>query len=133
MFEYVRNIPYLCTNYSMEKRVVILQRMKKAEADSFLLAQRYYSILSSVNNLQLTKREIELIAFTAVRGNMSYANIRQEFCEKYGTTGPTINNIISKLKKMGILVKDGSKVKVNPVIVLDFAKDITLEIKLVNG
>jgi DNA-binding MarR family transcriptional regulator len=89
--------------------------------------------LSSVNNLQLTKREIELIAFTAVRGNMSYASVRQEFCEKYGTTGPTINNIISKLKKMGILIKDGSKVKVNPVIVLDFSKDITLEIKLVNG
>jgi len=112
---------------------MILQRMRRAEADSFLLAQKYYAILSSVNNLQLTKREIELIAFTAVRGNMSYASVRQEFCEKYGTTGPTINNIISKLKKMGILVKDGSKVKVNPVIVLDFAKDITLEIKLVNG
>lgn len=115
------------------ERKTILQRMRRAEADSFLLAQKYYSILSSVNNLQLTKREIELIAFTAVRGNMSYASVRQEFCEKYGTTGPTINNIISKLKKMGILIKDGSKVKVNPVILLDFSKDITLEIKLVNG
>jgi len=30
-------------------------------------------------------------------------------------------------------VKDGTKVKVNPVIVLDFSKDITLEIKLTNG
>ena len=45
----------------------------------------------------------------------------------------TINNIISKLKKLGILVKDGSKVKVNPIIVLDFNKDITLEIKLLHG
>lgn len=117
----------------MAEKKVILQRMRKAEADSFLLAQKYYAILSSVNSLQLTKREIELIAFTAVRGNMSYASVRQEFCEKYDTTGPTINNIISKLKKMGILIKDGSKVKVNPVIVLDFSKDITLEIKLLNG
>lgn len=117
----------------MADRKTILQRMRKAEADSFLLAQKYYAILSSVNSLQLTKREIELIAFTAVRGNMSYASVRQEFCEKYDTTGPTINNIISKLKKMGILIKDGSKVKVNPVIVLDFSKDITLEIKLLNG
>ena len=34
---------------------------------------------------------------------------------------------------MGILVKDGTKVKVNPVIILDFNKDITLEIKLIHG
>ena len=112
---------------------MILQRMKRSETDSFLLAEKYYSVLSAINNLHLTKREIELIAFTAIKGNMSYANNRQEFCEKYKTTGPTINNIISKLKKMSILVKDGSKVKVNPVILLDFNKDVTLEIKLLHG
>ena len=112
---------------------VILQRMKRSESDTFLLAEKYYSILSAVNNLHLTKREIELIAFTAVKGNMSYASVREEFCQKHNTTSPTINNIISKLKKMGILIKDASKVKVNPVILLDFSKDITLEIKLVNG
>ena len=112
---------------------VILQRMRRSESDIFLLAEKYYSILSAVNNLHLTKREIELIAFTAVKGNMSYASVREEFCQKHGTTSPTINNIISKLKKMGILIKDASKVKVNPVILLDFSKDITLEIKLVNG
>lgn len=117
----------------METKGVILQRMKKAESDSFSLAEKYYSILSAVNSLHLTKREIELVAFTAVKGNMSYANIRQEFCEKYKTTGPTINNIISKLKKSGILVKDGTKVKVNPVILLDFNKELTLEIKLTHG
>ena len=117
----------------MENKSLILQRMKRSESDSFLLAQKYYSILSAVNSLGLTKREIELIAFAAVRGNMSYANIRDEFCEKYGTTGPTINNIISKLKKSGILVKDGTKVKVNPIIVVNFNKDLTLEIKLTHG
>ena len=112
---------------------MILQRMKRSESDPFLLAERYYSILSAVNNLHLTRREIELVAFTAVRGNISYANIRQEFCEKHDTTSPTINNIISKLKKMGVLVKDGTKVKVNPVILLDFNKELTLEIKLTHG
>jgi len=81
----------------------------------------------------LTNREIQLIAFTAVKGNISYSNIRQEFCDIYKTTSPTINNIISKLKKIKVLVKDGTKVKVNNMIVLDFAKDITLEIKLTHG
>ena len=112
---------------------VILQKLRRSEESVFSKAEKYYSILSSVNDLKLTNREIQLIAFTAVKGNISYANNRKEFCELHGTTGPTINNIISKLKKINVLVKDGTKVKVNPVIVLDFLKDITLEIKLTNG
>ena len=117
----------------MEPTKIILQRMKKQEADNFSLAEKYYSILSAVNNLKLTQREIQLIAFTAIRGNISYANIRKEFCDKYDSTSPTINNIISKLKKVGVFVKDGTKVKVNPIIILPFDKDLTLEIKLVHG
>lgn len=112
---------------------MIVQKLKKSVENSYAMAEKYYSILSAVNDLKLTQREIQLVAFTAIRGNISYANIRQEFCEKYKTTSPTINNIISKLKKIGIFVKDGSKVKVNPVIILSFDKHITLEIKLMNG
>jgi len=111
----------------------ITQKLKNNSTDKYLLAEKYYSILSAVNNLKLTQREIQLIAFTAIRGNISYASNRDEFCEKYGTTDATINNIISKLKKSGILVKDGTKVKVNPIIVLNFNKDLTLEIKLTHG
>jgi DNA-binding MarR family transcriptional regulator len=110
-----------------------VQKLKRSVEDNYSLAEKYYSVLSAINNLKLTQREIQLIAFTAIRGNISYANIRQEFCEKYKTTSPTINNIISKLKKVGIFVKDGSKVKVNPVIILPFDKDVTLEIKLTHG
>lgn len=117
----------------MEPTKGILQRLKRKEDDQFKLAEKYYTILSAVNNLNLTTREIQLVAFTAIKGNISYANIRQEFCEIYKTTGPTINNIISKLKKINVLVKDGSKVKVNNMIVLDFTRDITLEIKLTHG
>lgn len=111
----------------------ITQKLKNKSEDKYLLAEKYYSILSAINNLKLTQREVQLIAFTAIRGNISYANIRKEFCEKYDSTSPTINNIISKLKKLGIFIKDGTKVKVNPVIILPFDKDIILEIKLVHG
>lgn len=109
---------------------IIVQKLKKAEDDAFGVAQRYYAILSAVNNLKLTEREIQLVGFTAVKGNISYKNIRTEFCEKYDSSGPTINNIISKLKKVGVLVKDGSKIKVNPVISLNFENDIKLEINV---
>jgi hypothetical protein len=111
---------------------VILQKLKKEEVDSYKMAERYYTILSAVNDLRLTKREIQLLSFTAIRGNISYANIRKDFCDTYGTTNPSINNIISRLKRLGVLMKDGTKVKVNPRIVLNFENDVTLEIRLVH-
>jgi predicted HTH transcriptional regulator len=112
----------------------IVQKLKKSEKDVYSSAQRYYAVLSAVNDLRLTERELQLVAFTAVKGNISYKYIREEFCQMYKSSAPTINNIISKLKKMGVLVKDGSKTKVNPVITLNFENDVVLEIKLVlNG
>lgn len=113
----------------MEKKTIV-QRIKKVDKDVLVYAQRYYSVLSAINGLGMTEREIQLTAFAAVKGNISYSNIRQEFCELYKSSFPTINNMISKLKKRGILVKSASKIKVNPVISLDFSKDIWLEIKL---
>lgn len=112
---------------------IIVQKLKKPVVDQIATAEVYYSILSAINNLKLTQREIQLIAFTAIKGNISYANIRAEFCEKYDSSNPTINNIISKLKKMSIFVKDGTKTKVNPQIILDFEKDIVLNISIVHG
>jgi hypothetical protein len=117
----------------MENNKFILQKLRKSFKDEYEKAEMYYNFISSLNKLGLTEREIQLVAFTAIKGNISYANIREEFCTKYNTTAPTINNIISKLKKVGVLVKEGTKVKVNPAIVLKFDNDITLEIKLING
>jgi hypothetical protein len=111
----------------------IVQRLKTSVEDVIPMAEKYYRILSAVNDLKLTKREIQLIAFAAIKGNISYANIRKEFCERYDSTSPAINNIISKLKKMGIFVKDGTKVKVNPIILLNFEKDLVLQITLAHG
>jgi len=111
----------------------IVQRLKTSVKDSIVMAEKYYRILSAVNDMKLTRREVQLIAFAAIKGNISYANIRKEFCETYDSTSPAINNIISKLKKMGIFVKDGTKVKVNPIILLNFEKNIVLQITLAHG
>jgi hypothetical protein len=111
---------------------MIVQRLKKDVSTDIELAIKYYSILSAINNLGLTEREIQLISFTAIKGNITYANVREEFCKTYNSTSPSINNIISKLKKIGIFIKESGKVKVNPIIVIDFKKDLTLEIKLVH-
>lgn len=111
---------------------MVLQKLKRAENSQYVLAEKYYSVLSAINDLGLTNREIQLLSFAAIRGNISYSNIREDFCKEYGTTNPSINNTISKLKKLGMFVKEGGKIKVNPQIVLNFENDITLEIKLVH-
>jgi len=112
---------------------MIIQKLKKDVSTDIELAILYYSVLSSINTLKLTEREIQLISFTAIKGNITYANVREEFCKTYNSTSPSINNIISKLKKIGIFIKENGKVKVNPIINIDFTKDLTLDIKLLHG
>lgn len=113
----------------MEKPIII-QKLKKDVESDIALAEKYYSFLSVLNNLNLAPREIQLLAFTAVKGNMTYGNVRIEFCEKYDTTIATVGNMICKLRKMKILIKEKGMVKVNPLIVLNFNNDIVLQIKL---
>ena len=112
---------------------MIVQKLLSPTEDPLSLAEKYYGIISAINNLHLTPREIQLISFTAVRGNMSYANIREDFCEEYKTSSPTINNIISRLKKKGVLVKDKGKIKVHPNIVFDFKQSVRVEINLLHN
>ena len=111
---------------------MIVQSLKKVVDTDIQLAEKYYSVLFTINNLHLTEREIQLVAFTAIKGNITYANVREEFCKTYNSTSPTINNIVSKLKRLGIFVKENGKVKINPKIIIDFKKDLMLNIKLVH-
>jgi len=117
----------------MEPTKIIVQRLKKIVDSDMELAMLYYNVLSAINSLNLTEREIQLISFTAIKGNITYANVREEFCKTYNSTSPSINNIISKLKKIGIFIKENGKVKVNPIITIDFKKDLMLDIKLIHG
>ncbi len=113
-----------------EKKTII-QKLRKQEKDALGVARRYYAILSAVNDLKLTEREIQLMAFIAVKGNIGYVNNREEFCKLYKSSSATVNNMTSKLKKMTILVKDGTKLKINPHILLNFENDIIIETKII--
>lgn len=110
-----------------------LQVLKQQLPSPYDIAEKYYSLISSLNGLNLTEREIQLTAFTAVRGSISFANVREDFCKRFSTTPPTINNLISKLKRQSILVKEKNRIRVNPIILLDFNKDVTLQIILKHG
>ena len=116
----------------MEERKIVVQSLRIDLDDEYAIAEKYYSILSALNNLGLTKREIELVAYTAIKGTISYANTRAEFCERYNTTPQTINNTVCRLKKTKLLVKGSGKVGVNPLIAIDFKKNLNLVVKLMH-
>lgn len=100
-----------------------VKKLLKKEVNSKKeLAFKYFSILSVWNNLQLTKRELELLCHISIRGSINSYTSKKEFSELYETTIATADNMMSKLLKKGILVKEAKKVLVNPVIRIDFSK-----------
>ena len=113
----------------MEDKITY-QKLKKGFEDEYALAMKYYGIISVLNNLSLTERETQLIAYTAIRGNMTMINVREDFCKRYSSSLATINNIVSRMKEIGVMVKVDGKNVVNPAIVLDFKKEIVLQISL---
>ena len=112
---------------------IIYQKLKQNVVDEYQQGEKYYAILSVINALALTKRDVQLAAFTAVKGSISEIKLKNEFCKKHKTSLPTVNNLISRLKKKNILVKNKDGIIVNPVISLDFKKPLRLEINLQNG
>ena len=112
---------------------MIVQKLRKKEENEFQVAERYYAVLSSLNSLSMTPREIQLVAFTSIRGNISYVQFKEEFCEKHGTSIQTINNMISRLKRMDVFVKDNGKIRTNPKIAFKFNDGVKLEIVISHG
>lgn len=117
----------------MEARKTIVQKWKRNETQVWDVAYKYYALLSVVNGLNLTPRKLQLVTFTALKGNISYSTYRKEFIETYQTSSATINNMISELKELKVLVKDAGKIKVNPALLLNFENNLIIQISLNHG
>lgn len=108
---------------------MIVQKIKRKEKD---VAKKYYSVMFAVNDINVTERELQLVSYIAVNGSISYKHNKEEFCKQYNTSSATINNMVSRLKQLYILVKEDGKIKINPLISLDFKKNVVLQITLEN-
>lgn len=115
------------------ERKITAQKLNKKEVSPLDIAYRYYTLLFAVNELNITKREIQLVAFAAIKGNISYATYKEEFCRKFNSSSATIYNMISKLKRKNILIKDTGKVKVNPKILINPDNNFIIQINLNHG
>jgi len=104
---------------------MIIQKITHSVADKYELAYKYFSILSVINNLELVKRDLQLIAYS-VSMEKDVSEVKKDFIKKFGSSIATIGNIISKLYKINILEKHKRVVKINPQLLIDFDKDLGL-------
>lgn len=99
-----------------------VQKITKSFPDALQVAIKYYSIICILNNISLTERELQLLAFTSIRGTISSLSAKEEFSKVFGSSVASVNNMISKLKSIGLLRKIQNKYRVNPQLALEFAK-----------
>jgi len=92
--------------------------------------EKYYGILSVLNDLHLTPRDIQLLTFIVSKGALID---KEEFYSLYDTTSATLNNSISKLKKIGMLIKPNKDIVINPLISPKFDNGIDLHLQLRHG
>ena len=125
MLSHILQNTYLCS------KTVLLQNINK-ELEPLEKAITYYRVISAVNDLSLTERDIQLLAYTNKRGTISSITAKQEFVRLFDSSIPTVNNMISKLKRKKLLVKVKHKVIVNPVISFDFSQKVVVVLRLDN-
>lgn len=107
-------------------------RITKKYNTSLDLAIKWFSVLSALNDFKWTRLEIRLLAFTAIKGDISSGGRKEAFCDLFKSTKSSIGNTISKLSKKYYLVKIDDKIKVHPQFLLDFENDIVSQIKLLH-
>jgi len=104
----------------MEKMGRNNRSFKREYKDKRDIAYLYFSIITVSHNIKVSKLELELLAHISIVGNISSVNSRKDFIDKFNSCKATLYNMISKLTKMGLLVKTDGKIKINPQIALDF-------------
>lgn len=110
--------------------MAILQKIKINKEDPLERALKYYSLFFKINDVPITKKEIELLAFTAIKGGITSITSREEFVSRFNSSLPSLENIKGKLVQKKLIVKIDKKLKINPLINIDFTKRIILQIDI---
>ena len=114
----------------MEPRTLIKQSIRKSYASPLEVATKYYTLLSVLNDLHLTPREVQLLAFTAVRGSISSGGAKESFIQQFGSSKASIGNLVHTLSQKGYLVKEGKSTRVCKALRLSFVHPLVLNIAL---
>lgn len=104
--------------------------LKKSYEDKYKIAQSYFRVILGVLGEDFSPKELELLSFIAVRGNILTTTSRKDFIDMYKTTQATINNTLGRLKKRGFVLKENGRTFVNPKIFSGLNKEISINITL---
>lgn len=107
----------------MEDKQVIVKTIKKSYDSVIKAGITWFKFISAINDISLTKRELELLAFINIRGTISSMQAKEDFCNEFQTSKATISNMISRLLKKRLLIKEKNKTKINPALKVDFNND----------
>lgn len=111
----------------------VVQKINKEYASAIEIAKVYYTFIVNINKIKIRPKELDLLCFCAVHGTISTPKVREAFIEQYNTPKNSVYNIVSQLQKMKLMTKVNGKIKVNPVIQLDFAQpSFKIELTLSN-
>lgn len=84
-------------------------RIEKNYENEFEAAQNILGAILMLSGVRLPDRELQLLTFLSIKGTISDVKNRQEFVEKYNTTLNTMANMLTSLKKKGLVKKVGGK------------------------
>lgn len=86
-------------------------KIQKNYKDELELAEKIVSIVLLLSNIKLPQKELELLSFLSYHGSISTDEQRQEFYDRYNTTYNTYTNLVSALKKKGLINKINDEIK----------------------
>ena len=112
---------------------IVIQKINIEYSSAIELAKVYYTFITNINKIKIRPKELDLLCFCAVHGTISTPKVREAFIEQYNTPKNSVYNIVSQLQKMKLMTKVNGKIKVNPVIQLDFTQSsFRIELALLN-
>lgn len=111
-----------------------IQKINTKVKGRYELAYKYFFMISTINDLELVKRDVQLLAYS-IAENKPVSDVKKDFVKNYNSSMATVGNIISKLYKLNVLKKDKRTITINPAFLFDFSNDLGLGIKFshVNG
>ena len=111
-------------------REILVKTIRKEFPDKISAGIAWFTFITAINGIKLTKRELELMAFINLRGTISSVSAKDEFCKLFDSSTATVSNMVSRLSSLNLLVKENGKTRVNKNLKVDFDKEFVMRLFL---
>lgn len=89
-------------------------------ADKQQVVHLFLSMVILFNGIKVTPKELEFLTLLYMRGGVVSYTGKAVYTDKLAITVDNVNNLISVLKKKKVLIKEDTKVRIHPKIMIDF-------------